>query len=139
MRGSRRSTLTTRQARYACQIRQGESLIAKYFEDIDVGYRSLVGTWRLSAEEIIEFARVWDPQPFHIDPAAARASIFGGLVASSLHLFAIATRLFFDHEDCIQIAAMLGKDQIRLPNPTRADVVLTYDTHLCGSAPAIES
>ncbi len=99
-----------------------------YFDDIEVGYRSTVGSYDLSEREIIEFASTWDPQPFHIDRDAAAASIFGGLIASSLHLFAICTRLFFDHEDRIQIVAMLGKDAIRIPNPARPGDTLTYTT-----------
>ena len=79
-----------------------------FFDDIDETYVSEVGTYELTAQEIIEFARRWDPQPFHIDEEQARESVFGGLVASSLHLFAICTRLFFDHKDRIQILAMLG-------------------------------
>jgi len=101
---------------------------AHYFEDIGDDYESLVGCYMLTEAEIIEFARRWDPQPFHIDPEAARASIFGSLVASSLHLFAICTRLFFDHEDRIQVVAMLGKDKLRLPNPARPGSVLSYHT-----------
>ena len=99
-----------------------------YFEELPIGYESIVGSYDLSAEEIIEFARRWDPQPFHIDEQAAQSSIFGGLVASSLQLFAICTRLFFDHADRIQTVAMLGKDKIRLPNPARAGASLTYVT-----------
>ena len=99
-----------------------------YFDDIEVGYHSTVGTYTLTETEVVEFASTWDPQPFHIDKAAAEASIFGGLIASSLHLFAICTRLFFDHEDRIQIMAMLGKEAIRIPNPARPGDVLTYST-----------
>ena len=99
-----------------------------YFDDIEVGYRSEVGTYTLTESEVIEFASRWDPQPFHIDKVAADASIFGGLTASSLHLFAICTRLFFDHEDHIQILAMLGKDAIRIPYPARPGDLLTYST-----------
>ncbi len=99
-----------------------------YFDDLEVGYRSRVGTWPLEAQEIVEFARRWDPQPFHVDDDAARASIFGGLTASSLHLFAVCTRLFFDHADRIAVLAMLGKDEIRFPNPARAGDQLVYHT-----------
>ena len=99
-----------------------------FFDDIDTEYVSEVGTYTLTAEEIVEFAQRWDPQPFHIDEAIAAKSVFGGLVASSLHLFAICTRLFFDHEDRIQIMAMLGKDAIRIPNPARPGDRLTYTT-----------
>ena len=99
-----------------------------YFDDLSVGWTSRVGTWTLAEDEIIEFAKRWDPQPFHIDPAAAAESIYGGLTASSLHLFAICTRLFFDHEARITVLAMLGKDEVRFPNPARVDDLLVYET-----------
>ena len=98
------------------------------FDDIPDEYESVIGTWKLTAEDIVTFARVWDPQPFHTDAEAAAHSPFGGLVASSAHLFAICTRLFFDHEDRIDVLAMLGKDKLRLPNAARAGTTLTYRT-----------
>ena len=108
----------------------------KYFDDIPVGYRSTVGVYTLERDEIVEFAKRWDPQPFHIDEALAGDSVFGGLVASSLHLFAICTRLFFDHEDRIQTMAMLGKDAIKIPNPARVGDTLTYVTECVESTPS---
>lgn len=99
-----------------------------YFEDIAVGWHQDVGHWTLLAEDIIEFARQWDPQPFHIDEDAAKKSIYGGLTASSLHLFAICTRLFFDQASAIAVLAMLGKDNVRFPNPARAGCELHYKT-----------
>lgn len=107
-----------------------------YFEDLVVGYRSHVGSTVLRADEIVEFARRWDPQPFHVDEEAARASIYRGLTASSLHLFAICTRLFFDHPDRIAVLAMLGKDEIRFPNPARPDDELRYDTRCVAARPS---
>ena len=104
----------------------------RFYEDIPLDYRSVVGTYALSESAIIDFARAWDPQPFHTDPDAARRSVFGGLVASSAHLFAICTRLFFDHPDPIRVVAMLGKDKLRLPNPARAGTTLTYETRCAG-------
>jgi acyl dehydratase len=99
-----------------------------YFEDVPLGYHSEVGRWQLTPEEVINFAQQWDPLPFHVDKDAAEASVFGGLVASSLHIFAICTRLFFDHEDQIQTMAMLGKDKIRFSQPARASDLLIYST-----------
>lgn len=99
-----------------------------YFDDIADDYEATVGTWALTAEDIIAFAEVWDPQPFHTDAAAAEASPFGGLVASSAHVFAICTRLFFDLEEPFAVRAMLGKDKLRLPSPARAGRTLTYRT-----------
>lgn len=107
-----------------------------YFDDIDVGYTSEVGCYELAEEEIIEVASRWDPQSFHIDKAAAEKSIFGGLTASSIHLFAILTRLFFDHKDRIQTLAMLGKEAIRIPNPARAGDTLTYTTECVSKVPS---
>ncbi len=106
------------------------------FDDIPDDYRSVVGTWTLTEDSVIAFAKAWDPQKFHTDPAAARNSVFGGLVASSAHLFAICTRLFFDHEDRIKVVAMLGKDKLRLPNPARAGATLTYETRCVGKRPS---
>ena len=102
------------------------------FDDIPEGYESVIGTWALTAADIIAFARTWDPQPFHTDVEAAARSPFGGLVASSAHLFAICTRLFFDFDDRIDVLAMLGKDKLRLPNPARAGTTLTYRTRCIG-------
>ena len=107
-----------------------------FFDQIPLGYTSTIGTWQLTEAEVIAFATTWDPQPFHIDKAAAEASVFGELVASSLHIFAICTRLFFAHADDIQILAMLGKDKIRLQQPARARDLLVYTTECIGSTPS---
>ena len=109
-----------------------------YFDELPVGYRSEIGSWELERDAVVAFAKVWDPQPFHIDERAAAESIYGGLTASSLHLFAICTRLFFDHEDRIAVLAMLGKDAVQFPNPARVGDRLTYTTE-CIEARASQS
>lgn len=55
------------------------------YEDWEVGSRLEVGAHTFTAEEIVEFAEQFDPQPFHVDEAAAQASPFGGLIASGWH------------------------------------------------------
>lgn len=107
-----------------------------FFEDLPVGWRSRVGTWHLEEDDVVSFARTWDPQPFHVDRDAASASIYGGLTASSLHLFAICTRLFFDHGARIAVLAMLGKDAVRLPNPARVGETLVYETECIEARPS---
>ncbi len=107
-----------------------------WFEDLPVGWRSRVGTWSLGRDEVVSFASRWDPQPFHVDEDAARESLYGGLTASSLHLFAICTRLFFDHEARIAVLAMLGKDAVRFPKPARPGDVLAYDTECIEARPS---
>jgi acyl dehydratase len=107
-----------------------------FFDQIPIGYKSTVGTWQLNEADVIAFAKSWDPQSFHIDKAIAEASVFGELVASSLHIFAICTRLFFDHEAQIQVMAMLGKDKIRLQQPARATDRLIYTTECISATPS---
>ena len=103
-----------------------------YFDDIPDDYHSVVGTWQLDADDIVAFARTWDPRPVHTDPAVAVRSPFGTLIASSAHLFAIVTLLFARQVDGIEVLAMLGKDKLRLPSPARAGTMLTYETRCTG-------
>jgi acyl dehydratase len=65
----------------------------RYFEDMPLGQPIETGSYRLSEEEILDYGRAFDPQPFHVDPAAARASIFGGIIASGWHTCALMMRL----------------------------------------------
>jgi acyl dehydratase len=64
-----------------------------YWEDMPVGFTRELGTVTVSAEDIKEFAEQFDPQPFHIDEAAGRRSIFGNLCASGWHTCALAMKL----------------------------------------------
>ena len=67
-----------------------------HFEDFRAGQMFELGTHTLSAEEMIEFAREFDPQPQHLDPEAARHSMLGGLAASGWYLCALAMRMMVD-------------------------------------------
>jgi acyl dehydratase len=69
----------------------------RYFEDYEPGSVHEFGPISVEQEEVIAFARRFDPQPFHIDPEAARESIYGGLIASGWHTSALMMRLFVDH------------------------------------------
>jgi acyl dehydratase len=66
----------------------------RYFEDFRAGEVIELGSHAVSEEEIVGFARQWDPQPFHVDPEAARQSVFGGLIASGWHTGAMWMRLY---------------------------------------------
>jgi acyl dehydratase len=68
----------------------------KYFEDIQVGERFAVGRHTFTADEIKAFAARFDPQPFHLDEAAAERSHFGALVASGWHSAVMWMRLMVD-------------------------------------------
>ena len=67
-----------------------------YWEDFKVGETVEMGKHVFTEAEIIDFARQFDPQPFHIDPVAARSSFFGGLIASGWHTCAVCMRLNCD-------------------------------------------
>ena len=68
----------------------------RYFEDFTVGDRFVSGGMTVTEAAIIDFARQWDPQPFHIDAEFARGWTFGGLIASGLHTMSITLRLWLD-------------------------------------------
>ena len=99
-----------------------------YFEDLQIGHRIVVGTWSVSKEEAVEFARKWEPQPYHVDDTAAKNSIYESLTVCSLYLFAICTRLFFDYTPPIAVVGMLGKDHIVFPHPARVTDKVLYET-----------
>lgn len=67
-----------------------------HFEDFAPGQVYELGTRTVTESEIVEFAREWDPQPFHLDPEAARESVFGGLIASGWHTGAMWMRMYVD-------------------------------------------
>lgn len=73
-----------------------------FFEDRPVGEITDLGSHTFGREEIIAFAREFDPQPFHLDEAAAKASLFGGLCASGWHTSAIFIRQIITHRDFAQ-------------------------------------
>jgi acyl dehydratase len=82
-----------------------------------------LGTIEVSADEIIEFATKFDPQPFHIDPKAPETSPFGGLIASGWHTCALYMALLFDgilHHSSSQGSP--GMDELRwlAPKPNGA-------------------
>lgn len=90
----------------------------RYWEDFSVGEVFDLGSRRLSEKEIVEFARQWDPQPFHLDPNAD--SPFGGLVASGWQTVCVVMRLFVD--GVLTDAAALGSpglDELRWLAPVR--------------------
>ena len=68
-----------------------------YFEDLHVGQRfTTAGTYAVDEAQIKAFAAEFDPQPFHLDPEAGRATAFGGLIASGWHTAAITMRLIIE-------------------------------------------
>jgi len=98
-----------------------------YWEDFKVGETVEMGSHRFSAEEIIEFGRQFDPQPFHVDPEAARESFYGELIASGWHTCSIAMRLMCEsYVNRTRSMGSPGVDNIRWLAPVKAGDTLTY-------------
>ena len=69
---------------------------SRYWQDLDVETEFKTGSITVSAEDIIDYASDFDPQPYHLNPEAAASSIFGGLCASGWHVCALMMRLIVD-------------------------------------------
>jgi len=92
----------------------------RYFEDYVPGAVHEFGSVTVEEADILEFARRFDPQPFHIDPDAAKQSAFGGLIASGWHTASLTMRLLVDHY--VSRVASLGSpgvDEVRWRKPVR--------------------
>lgn len=92
----------------------------RYFEDYLPGSVYEYGYVTVTEPEIVEFARRFDPQPIHTDPAFAAAGPFGGLIASGWHTTGIMMRLIADHFlSRVASLASPGVDELRWPTPLR--------------------
>jgi acyl dehydratase len=92
----------------------------RYFEDYVSGSVHAFGEIRVEEDEIIRFARRFDPQVFHTDPEAAKQTVYGGLIASGWHSASLMMRLFVDHY--LSHVASLGSpgvDELRWLKPVR--------------------
>ena len=90
-----------------------------YFEDIEVGTTMRAGSYRVDAQEILEFGRKWDPLPTHTDIEAATRSPFGGLIASGAHTVAIRTLLLHRLPTKEAVIATGQWDEVRFHQPVR--------------------
>ena len=97
----------------------------RYFEDIIDGEHLHCQTLTFTKKDIIEFAKRYDPQVFHIDEKAAKGSIFGGLVASSLHTISACTRNVVEAQGDVAIISGVGMYEAKMFNPVRPDDVLS--------------
>ncbi|HAH11179.1 MAG TPA: dehydratase [Alphaproteobacteria bacterium] len=84
-----------------------------WLEDIELGVRTELGQWTFTREDIITFARAYDPQTFHVDEEAAAASPYGGLIASGWHTAAIWMKLMVRYRQAQFAAAGLDERQQR--------------------------
>jgi acyl dehydratase len=102
-----------------------------YLEDLNVGDRFGSDTIAVTEENIIAFAREWDPQQFHLDPKAAETSIFKGLSASGWHTAAMSMKLFITGQLKLAGGSVgLGVDELRWPQPVRPGDILRLETEI---------
>lgn len=109
----------------------------RYFEDFRVGEREELGSVLVIEADIVAFARQFDPQPFHTDPEAARASAFGGLVASGWHTASLFMRLYVERV-LAHAASVLspGVDELRWLRPVRPGDTLSARSTVLACIPS---
>jgi acyl dehydratase len=97
----------------------------EYFEDVKLHQKHRSREYHLTENDIIDFAKEWDPQPFHIDPEFAKNTRFGGLIASGVHLVAIGQKLLNERRPKSAFIAGLALDDFQWLAPARpGDVIL---------------
>jgi acyl dehydratase len=93
---------------------------ALFFEDYVTGHVHEFGSIAVTEQEIVEFGRRYDPQPFHTDPVAARQTQFGGVIASGWQTAGLMMRMVVDHYlSHVASLASPGVDELRWPMPVR--------------------
>lgn len=111
--------------------------IKYYWEDFTPGWQCESQSRKLTAREITDFAREYDPQPYHIDEEAAKSTPFGGLIASGWHTCSIAMRLMCDsyllQTSCI---GSPGLDELRWFKPVRPGDSLRLKTTALHQTPS---
>jgi acyl dehydratase len=109
----------------------------RYWDDYEVGQIFDLGSTSFTADEIVSFARQYDPQSFHVDAAAAQHSMFGSLIASGWHVTAKLMRLFVDnYVDQRTALGSPGVDEVRWLKPVRPGDTLNASVECAGKVPS---
>jgi acyl dehydratase len=121
---------------------------APYLDDMVVGQMSELGSFTFTAEDIIRYAKQFDPQPFHVDPEAAKRSLFGGLCASGWHTAAVWMKLMIAYrkrswaeserrgERPPQLGPSPGFKNLKWTKPVYAGDTITYRSTVTGARPS---
>nr|WP_040530096.1 MaoC/PaaZ C-terminal domain-containing protein [Gordonia rhizosphera] len=97
-----------------------------FAEDLRVGHEYQLGAHTVTEAELLDFARQWDPQGFHVDAEIAAAGAFGGLIASGIHTIAVFQRLAVrDVFDAWSVIAGRRLVEVAFLHPVRPDDTLT--------------
>ena len=110
---------------------------ALYFEDFTVGRRFESASLVITEAEIVEFARRYDPQPFHLDAETAARTSYGGLIASGLHTLTLTFRLFLE-TGALAVSSLgsPGLDEIRWLLPVRPGDTLRVVVEVAAARPS---
>jgi acyl dehydratase len=109
----------------------------EWFDDLKVGMRFATGETRVTHEDIVRFAREFDPQPFHLDAAAAEHTVLKGLAASGWHTAAIAMRLILEIRPFGPHPVFgLGVDELRWLAPVRPGDTLRLEGEVVELTPS---
>lgn len=107
-----------------------------YLEDLHVGQRFTSATYRMEEDRIKSFAAEFDPQPFHLDEAAARGTIFNGLSASGWHTAAVAMRLLVTGGLPLGNGIIGLGGELAWPKPTRPGDTLRVESEVLEILPS---
>lgn len=107
-----------------------------YLDDFRVGQRFVSRSHLVDEEQIKAFAGQFDPQPFHLDDEAAKATLFGGLAASGWHTAAITMRLLVDGAAPIAGGIIGAGGEISWPRPTRPGDTLHVESEVLEITPS---
>jgi acyl dehydratase len=122
--------------------------IIPYLEDLSPGDTQDLGSYRFEADDIVRFARLFDPQPFHVDPAAAKESLFGGLCASGWQTAAIWMKLMIASREralaeaarggppVAQLGPSPGFKNLKWSKPVYAGDTIAYSSTIAGARPS---
>ena len=112
-------------------------MTVRFLEDFAVGQTFGSGRRVVDRDAILRFAAEFDPQPFHLDPVAARDSVFAGLAASGWHTAAVTMRLLID-SDFKPAGGIIGAgfEDLRWPRPVRPDDELRVETEVLEVRPS---
>ena len=110
----------------------------QYFEDLVIGSRQSFGRYEVTREEVLDFARKYDPQPFHLDEAAAARTHFGRLAASGWHSCAMTMAMIVENIAAHEQAGLgsPGVDELRWLKPVYPGDTLRCETEIVEATPS---
>lgn len=110
----------------------------QYFEDLEVGAKQRFGRYEVTREEVLDFARKYDPQPFHLSDEAAAKTYFGRIAASGWHTAAMSMAMIVENLTKHKQAGLggIGIDELRWHRPVYPGDVLTCETELLEKTPS---